>query len=439
MANNKYRLEFVVKAKSWQDVVKVFKEDLDIDSGKQDASDRKVNGFFIVQVWITEDRLDSDFYNKINESDHLALSYDPSAKKIRNDILNRVCIIEHDLRKLLLHISDVVEDYFKIYDKTTVAKVYKNNREIVRKGDVNPITSYLTLEDEINIFSIDLSPWNNKPLTANDLLELFDSFKTVDDVKETLRTKTKPHTIWDTVNRYILKSDESWMDLLPKLSKLKDIRNKAAHFRIVTKSDLDTTERLSKEITDTITPKRKSTARDLSELQHSIEQQMKALSELTTPITEAVGRIAEQYSVNTSPLIQTASATQKSLLGAANLNSSVFSSAAASQDIMRQFIENSGINSLVKAQQSAFSSIANIPNPILSDSTITAITQMQKSITHLNLQAQFWSDDRPSPETNSRSGKDNSNNEPSKSSSDDGEKEDSEPLSTKDDDRDKND
>lgn len=388
MTEQRYRLEFVVKVQDWQDVVDIFKKDLGIDSGKQDVSDRKVNGFFIVQVWINEDKLNSDFYDKINKSEYIALSYDPSAKKIRDDILDRLCIIEHDLRKLLLNISDVVEDYFKIYDKTTVAKIYKNNREVVRKGNVNPITSYLTLEDEINIFSIDLSPWNNKPLTANDLLEIFNDAETLDQVKEKLRLETESHTIWDTVNKYILKNDKSWLDILPKLNELKDIRNKAAHFRVVTASDLDRTKALSKEIIDIITPRRKSTAQDLSELRRSIDRQMRAISELTTPMTDTIRSISESYMVNLQPLADSILSAQKSFFDAANINSSIFNSMIASQTIARQFIENSGINSLITTQHSALSSIVpniNFPTINLSQYTIDSMLRAQNIIGDLDI------------------------------------------------------
>ena len=65
MTPSRHRLEFIVKAGDWQSVVDIFKDEFDIDSDKQDASYREIDGMFIVQVWVDKSRLNSDFYGKV--------------------------------------------------------------------------------------------------------------------------------------------------------------------------------------------------------------------------------------------------------------------------------------------------------------------------------------------------------------------------------------
>ena len=84
MTTQRYRLEFIVKAVNWQTVAAIFQDEFDIDSGKQDASYREIDGMFVVQVWIDKNSLDSDFYRKVTESKSVAISYDPSNKNTRN-------------------------------------------------------------------------------------------------------------------------------------------------------------------------------------------------------------------------------------------------------------------------------------------------------------------------------------------------------------------
>lgn len=270
----RYRLEFLVKAASWEDVVRIFKSELDISNDKRDASDRDMKGTFLVHVDIESDKLDRSFYQTIMQSELVALSYDPSNKKIRDDILDHVSIVEHNLRKLLLNISDVVEDYFKYFDKT-LAKDFSNSGTLVKAGYTDPITSYLTLDEAINILSLDLSSWSNRKLSADDLLELVQECETIDDIKDVLKKRLATNTIWDQIDKYILKKGTNWEDLRADLDKLKKIRNKAAHFRVVTQSDLIDIKKLAKTITTRTQKSAAPTTTDLVGLQKIISEQLK--------------------------------------------------------------------------------------------------------------------------------------------------------------------
>ncbi|HMQ96281.1 MAG TPA: hypothetical protein PKD19_03600 [Candidatus Saccharibacteria bacterium] len=382
MTGQRYRLEFIVKAGDWQSVVEIFKDEFDIDSDKQDASYREIDGMFIVQVWVDKSRLNGDFYGKVNESSSTALSYDPSNKDIRNAIMDRVCIVEHDLRKLLLNISDIVEDYFKIYDNTNAAKVYRKNRDTVRKGDINPITSHLTLEDEIRIFSIELSPWYEKPLTAADLLELLDASSELEKVKSTLRQKTMSHTVWDDVDEHILKTGKKWEDILPVLTEIKDIRNKAAHFRVVTQSDLERVKTLSLSLKDTIAPKRTSTEQDLQELHRSINEKLGAVSGLDVQLAELTKTINRMNTERMQSIAESALGTQKAMLENLKLNTGLVDSLKVSETIAKRFFDNSNLDAILRAQTAALVSLPKINFPALniSQSTINSVLGAQRAL-----------------------------------------------------------
>ncbi len=387
MTSQRHRLEFIVKAKDWQSVVEIFKDEFDIDSDKQDASYREIDGMFIVQVWMDKSRLSGDFYGKVNESSSTALSYDPSNKDIRNAIMDRVCIVEHDLRKLLLNISDIVEDYFKIYDKTNAAKIYGKNRDTVRKGDINPITSHLTLEDEIRIFSIELSPWHEQPLTAAGLLELLDTSNELDEVKNILRQKITSHTVWDDVDEHILKTGKKWTEILPALTEIKDIRNKAAHFRIVTQSDLERVKTLSLSLKDTITPRRTSTEQDLQELHRSINEKLGSIFALDLKLSELTRRINGLQMERMRSITESALAAQKAILENTNLTTGILSSVEASESITKRFFEGSDLSSIIKAQTTAFSSLPKIDFPIINlpQSSLDSIIRAQDTLRGLDL------------------------------------------------------
>lgn len=422
MTSQRYRLEFIVKAKDWQSVVDIFKDEFGIDSDKQDASYREIDGMFIVQVWMDNSGLSGDFYGKVNESSSTALSYDPSNKDIRDAIMDRICIVEHDLRKLLLNISDIVEDYFKIYDKTNVAKIYGKSRDTVRKGDINPITSHLTLEDEIRIFSIELSPWHEKPLTAAGLLELLDTSNELDEVKNILRQKITSHTVWDDVDEHILKTGKKWADILPVLTEIKDIRNKAAHFRIVTQSDLERVKNLSLSLKDTIAPKRMSTEQDLQELHQSINEKLGSISGLNLQLSELMMKINSMQIQRVQPLMDSALSAQKAVLEKTGLNAHLVESMKMSEYIAKRILDTNKLDSILRAHAVALASLPkiNIPSTWLSQSTIDSILRAQYSLDDIDTTAQDNCTNNASTGTSDRDINDNKadNQHPTESDSD---------------------
>ena len=78
-----YRLEFLVEANTWSEVVKIFKSDLGIDNEKQNVKDFQTNNTFLVHVNMKNSAISEEFYKKIAKSRQIALVYDPKGAKDR--------------------------------------------------------------------------------------------------------------------------------------------------------------------------------------------------------------------------------------------------------------------------------------------------------------------------------------------------------------------
>ncbi|HVX58112.1 MAG TPA: hypothetical protein VG964_00055 [Candidatus Saccharimonadales bacterium] len=286
----KYRLEFIVKATTWEDVVQLFKDELGIDTGKKDASDRDMEGLFLVQVYMNDDKIDGSFYSKVNKSENIAIIRDPKGVAIRNEILDHVSTVEHHLRKLLLHVSDIVEGYYD-YFQNTYAKDFTKNSEIIKSDDPNPITSYLGIEDIIGIFDLDLSSWDGRQIKSTDLLELLEDCNDLQTLKKKLRKKIKKVTLWDHISKHVLQSNYSWDEIKEELGKLRKIRNKAAHFRVVTNKDLHSTKALSKSIIEKTKKKETVQPKDIQKLRQGTYKQFSEALYGTRRLAETIAKM----------------------------------------------------------------------------------------------------------------------------------------------------
>lgn len=204
-SGKKYRLEFLVEANTWSEVVKIFKADLDLDieNGEQKVTKFQTNNIFLIHVSMNDSAISKEFYSKVAESGRIALVYDPKGADIRNKIMNIVAPVERNLRIILLNINEVIDDYFR-YFKNTYAKDFAKDKSLIKAKDLNPLTSYLTLGDIIQVLSADTS-LSNKNLTAEDMMSILKDYSDINDVKHELSERAKPCTIWDQIDKHILK------------------------------------------------------------------------------------------------------------------------------------------------------------------------------------------------------------------------------------------
>lgn len=262
--SEKYYIEFVVKASSWEEVVRIFADELGIEKEKRNTSDRDISGLFVVRISLDKDQLTQEFYEKMRNSSKLAIVDDSYSETFRETVLKEVAAVEVHLRKLLLLVNDVINDYYDYFSKTLAKDIAKKS-EVVTSGDINAITSYLTLEEILAILGSDISTWNNKALTANDLLQLLEHAD-IQTIKKDLKKKIKTGIVWDSISKHILDGNTSWGDIKEDLYRLKEIRNKAAHFRVLTIADVKTAKSLSRSILTKTKKKQTISLVDLSRL-----------------------------------------------------------------------------------------------------------------------------------------------------------------------------
>lgn len=268
-SEKQYQLEFLVEADTWQEVVKIFKTNLGIDNKKQNVKDFQTNNTFLVHVSMKDSAISKEFYKKVSKSRQIALVYDPKGVDIRNKIMDIVGSVEHNLRIILLNINEVIDDYFR-YFKNTYAKDFAKGKNLIKIDDLNPLTSYLTLGDVIQVLSADIS-LNNKSLTAEDMMSIFKDHSDINDIKHELSERVKPCTVWDQIDKQILKKGIKWEDIKGDLGKIEKIRNKAAHFRVVTESDLKDVRKSANSINKKIAIRHRPSKEEIKSLQESIK------------------------------------------------------------------------------------------------------------------------------------------------------------------------
>ena len=265
MTTEMLKIELLVKAQSWDEVIKLFKDELYIEKGKQNNSDRDIDGLFLVQVELEVTSLTVDFFEKIKKSKNFSIVSNPQDNERRDQILREVYIVETHFRKLLLHVSDIVENYYDCFAKAKMAKDFAKKKEVIMEGEIDPITSRLTFDEIIGIMELDLS-WGHKNLTASDLLGLFELAKDTDDIKGILKDKIKVNTVWDNISKSVLSREIKWEDIAEDIHRIKQLRNRAAHFNVLTEDDQVSAHKLASSILRRTKKKETLSQGDIEEL-----------------------------------------------------------------------------------------------------------------------------------------------------------------------------
>lgn len=113
MAEQKAVLELLIRADDWDRAVAVLKYRLRIGQ-KQKTNHREIDGLFMVKIEIDEKELTKSFYDTIKESDEIAIIADSFSAKNAGEVTDKIYEIETQLRRLLLHVSDIVEAFIVI-------------------------------------------------------------------------------------------------------------------------------------------------------------------------------------------------------------------------------------------------------------------------------------------------------------------------------------
>ena len=284
----KYLFEFLVKAKNWDGVVKLFADELDIHE-KRNSGDRQVGGLFFVTVQLSEEKLTNDFYGSIKKSKCVSIVSDELSRQNGKKVLDEVCRVETGLRRHLLHIPDLAENYFSLFtiSSNKVVKDRASSKEVIASSDLNPITSHITLDEILKIFEDDFS-WLKHPPIAAELITLIEASADITDLKEKIRAKKKSLTVWSIISQYILEKPTPWSEVKKQLHTLKELRNVAAHFRVIRSEDVENTKSLASEIMGKISKQKVRTATEELALAEFLKGVNDALTKITSTLNNSI-------------------------------------------------------------------------------------------------------------------------------------------------------
>ena len=314
----RYKFEFLVKAKKWDRVVKIFADELDIRE-KRNSGDRQVSDYFFVTVELPEDKLTDDFYNSVKKSKKIAIVTDELSLQNGKKVIEEIRQVENCLRRLLLHTPDLIENYFSLFSASSSksAKSRASNGEVISATDFDTITSHITFEDVLRIFEDDFSWLNHQP-SVNDLAFLIENSSDLGDLKKKIKEKKKIVTVWAVVSKFVLEKPVHWSEVKKQLYTLKELRNTAAHFRTIQTEDVEKAKRLATEVMEKINRQKNRTATEelaLTEIIRTANENLKRLTDtINNSLKPSVGAFVRLYNQSLIQTAQNAEATWRRAL-----------------------------------------------------------------------------------------------------------------------------
>ena len=336
-----YTFNFVVRADSWDEVVTILKDELDITK-KHNSSDRQVNGLYLVSCVMNEAELTKSFYKKIDKSENIAIHSDGKSSSLYPKILEETRAVEEKLRWLLLYVSDAVEDYAKLLG-------YEKN-EIVEKDKLDPITSRLSFEAVLALLEVDQS-WARDGVNDEKMSQLLSNSTDFDSFKKTYIEKTTPKIIWESICDLVLQRSVKWETIAPKLKSIKTLRNKCAHFHTVTDDDLSQAKHLKTQIMNSLTRKRTYSSSNI-----------RAFAELSKQMAETMRTFQETYYKDIIKLTDASFSAQQALAQLSNSMSPSLSDTAKSVTEMVNKIYAPAFNNDMRKITSSFGNLNSIDN-----------------------------------------------------------------------------
>lgn len=275
-----FTFHFVVKASTWDEVIDLFSNELGITK-KRNSSDREINGLYLVSSDLESSKLTKSFYEKISNSNNIAVHSDEKSSQLYPLILKETQMVEEKLRWLLLHVSDAIEDYAKLLG-------YEKN-DIVEQDKLDPLTSRLTFEGILGLFELDQS-WARDGVDDVRMRQLIDKSSDFESFKRAYIDKTAPKTIWESISEQVLQRPVKWDAISPKLKSIKALRNKCAHFHTISEDDLHQARALRKNIIHSLSKKQitSSNEQSLMALSKQIAETMKRLTDSLAPTQNAL-------------------------------------------------------------------------------------------------------------------------------------------------------
>lgn len=272
-----WTFNFVVRADSLNDSLKILKEVTGINASSS-HSDREINGLYPIRCFVDDKDLTKDFYANIAKSDRVAIHSDDKSASLYPKILHETQSIEEQLRWLLLHVSDAIDDFAEQFSSK---KDSQKKSDIITKKSLDPITSTLTFGAMVALLKLDQS-WSRDGVSTERMRTLMDNSSDFDSFKKSYLENTTKKTIWDSISTLVLQKSVEWETIEDKLRKIRTYRNACAHLLTVTDDDLSQVQHLRKDLDVMLVKKKtipKSSLNSLRILNEQLAQMLKTISQ----------------------------------------------------------------------------------------------------------------------------------------------------------------
>lgn len=140
------------------------------------------------------------------------------------------------------------------------------------------------MQEMFDVLDFNLS-WSNRPLTADDLLKLVDG-ASIEEIRDRLKLKVEKKRVWDIISNNVLNTPIRWSEISDELSKIKDFRNKAAHFQVITEDEKTDLIATSKAVRAKLTKQKSLNDGQLAILQTAAEAAASILKTVNLTILE---------------------------------------------------------------------------------------------------------------------------------------------------------
>lgn len=287
-----YELEFAIDAESELKALNIL-ADVFGESIKQIPLSEfaKRDSLIFITHGFTIEELSDDNYRKLLDKKTILIIKDELSVERAAKLL-KICIpVETALKRLLIYVwSEIVTVLKGKHDKKTKIEICSKINE-------------LYLGELLKSLEEDLSSTKREGLFVNDgniLFEIINNSENFADFKQKLAPYVTPKTVWEQVN-IMLKSPTEYSHISGQLSKLKELRDMAAHHHIILQKDLKSAEKYSEHVLSIIGNVRNDYYEELSK---SIQAFTKTMEETFRKFPlEAINKVVFENTANLSNIL----------------------------------------------------------------------------------------------------------------------------------------
>ena len=235
-----YELEFAIDAESELKALNILADVFGENIKQIPLSEfAKRDSLIFITHSFTIEELSDENYRRLLENKKVILIIKDELSVERAAKLLKVCIpVETALKRLM------------IYVWSEIVTVLKGKHDKKAKIEICTKINELYLGELLKLLEEDLSSTKREGLFVNDgniLFEIINNSENFADFKQKLAPYATPKTVWEQVN-IMLKSPTEYSHISGQLSKLKELRDMAAHHHIILQKDLKNAEKYSEHV-----------------------------------------------------------------------------------------------------------------------------------------------------------------------------------------------